>query len=93
MTTHEFSQFVLGIGDQSPAEPIDKSAAKEVAQLVSGSLIYRLYGSLITNDYNVNGFRWRYPRRLRLYLLSLDRFFRSVLHSSWILPSMLRTFN
>lgn len=53
MTTHEFAQFVLGGGARTPAEPIDEDAMKEVAQLVSGSLIYRLYESLITNDYDM----------------------------------------
>ncbi len=54
MTTHEFAQFVLGGGAQSPAEPLDEAAAKEVAQLVSGSLIYRLYESLITSGYDMD---------------------------------------
>ena len=54
MTTHEFAQFVLDSKAQSPVEPIDEAATKEVAQLVSGSLIYRLYERLITNDYNVD---------------------------------------
>ena len=32
---------------QSPADQIDEAAAKEVAQLIRGSLIYRLYENLI----------------------------------------------
>ena len=43
MTTHGFTQFLLKDRGQSPAEPIDEAAAKDVAQLVSGSLVYRLY--------------------------------------------------
>jgi len=54
MTTHEFAQFILRIGSQSPVEVTDESAAKEIAQLVSGNLIYRLYESLIINDYNMD---------------------------------------
>ncbi|MDR3363510.1 MAG: hypothetical protein LBS91_00945 [Clostridiales Family XIII bacterium] len=54
MTTHEFAQFVLRIGAQSPTEATDEAAAKEIAQLVSGSLIYRLYESLIINGYNMD---------------------------------------
>ena len=54
MTTYEFTQFLLRIGAQHLTEPIDEAAVKEVAQLVSGNLIYRLYSKLITNDYNLN---------------------------------------
>ena len=54
MTTHEFSQFILNNKNKSLAMPIDESAAKEVAQLISGSLIYRLYENLIANDYDMD---------------------------------------
>jgi hypothetical protein len=54
MTTHEFAQFILGMRAQSPAEVVDETAIQEVAQLVSGSLIYRLYESLIVNDYDMD---------------------------------------
>jgi hypothetical protein len=43
MNTNTFAQFVLGGETQS----IDENAAKEVAQLISGSLVYRLYESLV----------------------------------------------
>jgi hypothetical protein len=52
MTTHEFAQFILHARTQSLAGPMDESAVKDVAQLISGSLIYHLYESLITNDYD-----------------------------------------
>ena len=54
MTTHGFSQFILNNRVQSPTDPIDEAAAKDVAQLISGSLIYRLYESLIADDYNID---------------------------------------
>jgi hypothetical protein len=54
MNTHAFTQFVLGDSAQSPAEPTDETVAKEVAQLVSGSLIYRLYEGLINNGYDMD---------------------------------------
>jgi len=54
MNTHAFTQFVLSGSAQSPAEPTDEAAAKEVAQLVSGSLIYRLYENLSNNDYDTD---------------------------------------
>jgi hypothetical protein len=54
MTTHGFTQFVLNNRVQSPAEAIDEAAVRDVAQLISGSLIYRLYESLIENDYDMD---------------------------------------
>ena len=54
MTTHEFSQYVLNKKVQTPADAVDEAAAKEVAQLISGSLIYRLYESLIVYDYDMD---------------------------------------
>lgn len=54
MTTQEFTQFVLGSKSNFPTEPFDEAAAKEVAHLVSGSMIYRLYESLISSGYNMD---------------------------------------
>ena len=54
MTTHGFTQFLLKDREQSQAELIDEAAAKDVAQLISGSLVYRLYESLVTNDYDMD---------------------------------------
>jgi len=54
MNTHGFSQYVLNNKVQSPETPIDEAAAKEVAQLISGSLVYRLYENLIVNDYDMD---------------------------------------
>ena len=51
MNTQEYSRFLLEYQDKTPVEPFDESAAKDIAQLVSGSLIYRLYESLVTSDY------------------------------------------
>ena len=53
MTTQEFAQFILDNREKTSKEPIDESAAKDVAQLISGSLIYRLYESLIVNGYDM----------------------------------------
>jgi len=54
MTTHGFSQFVLNNRVQASADVVDVVAAKDVAQLISGSLIYRLYESLVEHDYDMD---------------------------------------
>ncbi len=54
MNTHAFTQYVLDAGKQISIESADEAAAKEVAQLVSGNLIYRLYERLVVYDYNMN---------------------------------------
>jgi hypothetical protein len=54
MNTQEFTQFILAPNAQTPNEQIKESAIKEVAQLVSGSLIYRLYEKLILVDYDMD---------------------------------------
>lgn len=54
MNTHGFSQYILNNKVQSSAVPIDEAAAKDVAQLISGSLVYRLYENLIVNDYDMD---------------------------------------
>ena len=54
MTTLGFSHCILKNIAQSPADQIDEAAAKEVAQLISGSLIYRLYENLIRSDYDMD---------------------------------------
>jgi len=53
MTTHGFSQFILNNKVQSPEDVIDEAAAKDVAQLISGSFIYRLCERLIEHDYDM----------------------------------------
>jgi hypothetical protein len=54
MTTHEFTRFILEHQAESLAAPIDEAAAKDVTQLVSGSLIYRLYEGLIISEYDMD---------------------------------------
>ena len=53
MNTNEFTYFMPNHRSQPPAEPIDEAAAKDVAHLICGSLIYRLYESLIAHEYDV----------------------------------------
>jgi hypothetical protein len=40
---YNFSMALLNAKQNPPNETVDESAAKDVAQLISGSLIYRLY--------------------------------------------------
>ena len=54
MTTREFPRFIIDFGDKNPKETIDEKAVKEIAQLISGSLIYRLYEAACTNDYDLS---------------------------------------
>ena len=54
MTTLGFSHSILKNVVQSPKDQIDEAAAIEAAQLISGSLIYRLYESLIRTDYDMD---------------------------------------
>ena len=54
MNTQEFTQFVLSVEAHTPTEQIDEPAVKEVAQLVSGSLLYRLYEKLVISDYDMD---------------------------------------
>ena len=54
MTTLGFSHSILKNVVQSPENRIDEAAAIEAAQLISGSLIYRLYESLIRTDYDMD---------------------------------------
>jgi len=54
MTTYEFTQFVAENMVQQPSPLPEKSAAIEIAHLISGSLIYRLYASMIANEYDMD---------------------------------------
>jgi len=50
MTTREFSRYVAEFGDNNPSRTVDEEAIKEVAQLISGSLVYRLYEAICSCD-------------------------------------------
>ena len=54
MTTHDFSQHILENKKRLSAKPTDETAIKDMAQLISGSLVYRLYENLIANDYDMD---------------------------------------
>jgi hypothetical protein len=54
MTTHIFSQYILNQRRISSEGNIDESAAKDSAELISGSLIYRLYESLVQYNYDMD---------------------------------------
>jgi hypothetical protein len=54
VSTHGFSQYVLNNKVKPPITHVDGAAAIDVAQLISGSLVYRLYERLIPNDYDMD---------------------------------------
>ena len=51
MTSREFARYVAEFGDNK-IRAVDEESAKEIAQLISGSLVYRLYEAICSNDYN-----------------------------------------
>ena len=53
MTTHEFALYLMGKGTLPAAPPVDDAAIKEIAHLISGSLIYRLYANMAASDYDM----------------------------------------
>jgi hypothetical protein len=53
MTTENFARYVAEFGDNNLAREVDAESAKEVAQLISGSLVYRLYEALERMDFNI----------------------------------------
>jgi hypothetical protein len=54
MDTHGFSQFVLNNKPPFTDEITDEAAAKDMAQLTGGSLVYRLYEGMIAHDYGMD---------------------------------------
>jgi hypothetical protein len=53
MIAYDFSMALLNVKPYPRGEVIDEAAAKDVAQLISGSLIYRLYERLAALDYDM----------------------------------------
>ena len=53
MTTHEFALYLMGKGTLPSTPRVDDEAVKETAHLISGSLIYRLYASMVASDYDM----------------------------------------
>ena len=53
MTTENFTRYVTEFGDSNLAREVDDEAAKEVTQLISGSLVYRLYEALDKMDFDL----------------------------------------
>jgi len=54
MNTQEFSRFLSENRSGTTAKQFDEAAVKEIAQLVSGSLVYRLYEHLLFNDFAID---------------------------------------
>ena len=53
MTARNFTRYAAEFGNNQN-RLIDEDAVKEVVQLISGSLIYRLYEALHANDYDLH---------------------------------------
>ena len=55
MTTSEFVECLMQVKREvSPAKTVDEAAANETAQLVSGSIVYPLYGTLWQYGYDMD---------------------------------------
>jgi len=54
MTSHEYALSILTYQNHQNEELKDEAAAIEVAQLISGTLIYRMYESLQNIGYDMN---------------------------------------
>lgn len=53
MTAQEFTRYAADFGERKISPVKDETAANEAAQLISGSLVYRLYEAICANDYNL----------------------------------------
>ncbi|MDR3278625.1 MAG: hypothetical protein LBT12_07610 [Oscillospiraceae bacterium] len=54
MTAANFTRYITEFGDSNPTREVDEESAKEVAGLLSGSLVYRLYEALFKMAYDMN---------------------------------------
>ncbi|MDR0863114.1 MAG: hypothetical protein LBN30_10140 [Oscillospiraceae bacterium] len=53
MTTENFTRYVSEFGDSNLSREVDEEAVKELSQLISGSLVYRLYEALDRMDFDL----------------------------------------
>jgi hypothetical protein len=53
MTTENFTRYIAEIGDSNLSHEVDEEAVKELSQLISGSLVYRLYEALDRMDFDL----------------------------------------
>ncbi len=53
MTNQEYLTYILGGDFHEQQIPLDDDATKELAGLVSGSFIYRLYEKLVIHEYSI----------------------------------------
>ncbi|MDR1001987.1 MAG: hypothetical protein LBL82_01770 [Oscillospiraceae bacterium] len=54
MTNYEFTQLLLSKPTDERITASEENDVKEIATLISGNLVYRLYENLIKQDYEMN---------------------------------------